>query len=112
MSRVKPLRLLVWAALCLLVGADAIAAASSPMGSSLAGWQAVLVAGDNEQPVFDNAVVSIRNWLTAGGVPAQNIQALSATPQGGVLGTAEPASAERVLARIAALRPGRGGGCL
>jgi hypothetical protein len=106
----SPIRiLLVWAALCLLLAAEAIAAVSSPSG-----WRAVLVAGDNAQPVFENAVGSVRNWLVSGGVPAQNIHLLSAT-QGAMPGdgvTAEPASAERVLARIAALRPGPGEGCL
>ena len=83
--------------------------------SSPSGWQAVLVAGDNAQPVFDNAVAAVRNWLAAGGVPAQNIHVLSATQgatQGARQGAAEPASAERVLARIAALRPAPGEGCL
>ena len=101
----SPLRiLLTWAALCLLLAAEAVAAVSSPSG-----WQAVLVAGDNAQPVFDNAVAAVRNWLASGGVPAPNIHVLSATP---VEGKAEPASAERVLARIAALRPGPGEACL
>lgn len=101
----SPLRiLLVWAVLCLLFAAEAIAAASGPSG-----WRAVLVAGDNAQPVFDNAVAALRDWLASGGVPARNIHVLSAT-QGG--GAAEPASAERVLARIAALRPEPGEGCL
>src|SRR3954451_6481283 len=107
-----PFRLLpVWAVLCLLLAVRAVAAASG-QSAGLAGWQAVLVAGDNAQPVFDNAVASVRNWLTAGGVPAQNIRVLSAMPRGGVLGAAEPASAERVLAEVAALRPGPGEGCL
>jgi hypothetical protein len=100
--------LLVWAVLGLLFAAEA-AAVSSPSG-----WQAVLVAGDNAEPVFENAVAAVRNWLVSGGVPARNIQMLSATP-GAAQGTgvaAEPASAERVLARIAALRPGPGEGCL
>ena len=101
----SPLRiLLTWAALCLLLAAEAVAADSSPSG-----WQAVLVAGDNAQPVFDNAVAAVQNWLASGGVPAPNIHVLSATP---VEGKAEPASAERVLARIAALRPGPGEACL
>jgi len=101
----SPLRiLLAWAAWCLLLAAEAVAAGSNPSG-----WQAVLVAGDNAQPVFDNAVASVRNWLAAGGVPAPHIHVLSATP---VEGRAEPASAERVLARIAALRPGPGEACL
>jgi len=101
----SPLRiLLACAAWCLLLAAEAVAAGSNPSG-----WQAVLVAGDNAQPVFDNAVASVRNWLAAGGVPAPHIHVLSATP---VEGRAEPASAERVLARIAALRPGPGEACL
>src|SRR4051812_45967787 len=95
--------LLAWAAFCLLLAAEAVAAGSSPSG-----WQAVLVAGDNAQPVFDNAVASVRNWLASGGVPAPSIHVLSATPHSGGGGNAEPASAERVLARIAALRPGPG----
>src|SRR6476620_10021350 len=100
-----PVRILITCAdWCLLLADEAVAAGSHPSG-----WQAVLVAGDNAQPVFDNAVASVRNWLAAGGVPAPHIHVLSATP---VEGRAEPASAERVLARIAALRPGPGEACL
>ncbi len=102
----SPLRILpVWATLCLLLAAEAVAAISNPSG-----WQAVLVAGDNAEPVFENAVAAVRNWLVSGGLPAQNIQTLSATQGTGV--ATEPASAERVLGRIAALRPGPGEGCL
>lgn len=122
-----PLRiLLIWAALYLLLAVEAAAAASGP---GPGGWQAVLVAGDNAQPVFDNAVAAVRDRLEGGGVPAQNIHVLSAAPQGvttqgvttqGVTtrgapqgeGAAEPASAERVLADIAGLHPGPGEGCL
>ena len=58
----SPLRiLLTWATLCLLLAAEAVAAESS-----LSGWQAVLVAGDNAQPVFDNAVAAVQNWLASG----------------------------------------------
>lgn len=102
--------LLAGVALCLPIAADAASATSRPSE-----WQAVLVAGDNAQPVFDNAIMAVRDWLTAGAVPAQNIHLLSATPgarQGAGSGAvAEPASAERVLARVAGLRPGPGEGC-
>jgi hypothetical protein len=86
---------------------------SGQSGSSPSGWQAVLVAGDNAQPVFDNAVAAVRNWLEAGGVPARNIQVLSAAAHGAAQaqGATEPASAERILARIAAMRPAPGEGC-
>lgn len=97
----------VWAALCLL-SAVLPAAASGPSG-----WQAVLVAGDNAQPVFDNAVRAARDWLLSGGVPAGNIHVLSAKPGEGEGGAGvEPASAERILAQIAALHPAAGEGCL
>ena len=84
---------------------EAVAADSSPSG-----WQAVLVAGDNAQPVFDNAVAAVRNWLASGGVPAPNIHVLSATPV-----EAQKPNRPRPSASwpaIAALRPGPGEACL
>ena len=100
----SPLRIfLIWAALCLLLAAEAVAADSSPSG-----WQAVLVAGDNAQPVFDNAVAAVRNWLASGGVPAREYPRAERDARRGR--GSEPASAERVLARIAALRPASGRG--
>jgi hypothetical protein len=76
-------------------------------GPASPGWQAVLVAGDNAQPVFDNAVAAVSNWLAARGVPASDIHRLSASPPPGAP-TTEPASAKRVLRQIASLpaRPG------
>ncbi|MGD9616590.1 MAG: C13 family peptidase [Alphaproteobacteria bacterium] len=101
-----PIRvLLVWIASWLLLVVEAVAAVSSPSG-----WQAVLVAGDNAEPVFDNAVAAFRGFLASGGVPTRNIHVLTATQGAGV--AAEPASSERVLGRIAALRPGPGEACL
>jgi peptidase C13-like protein len=66
-------------------------------------WQAVLAAGDNAQPVFDNATDALGHFLGARRVPAADIHRLSASDTG-----AEPSSAERLLARIASLpaRPG------
>jgi hypothetical protein len=43
-------------------------------------WQAVLVAGDNAEPVFDNAVDALARWLGAGGVAISDIRRLSANP--------------------------------
>jgi len=102
-----PRPILVFAVLWLLLGsADAVAAAAS----SPTGWKAVLVAGDNAQPVFDNAVVAVGSWLASRGVPAHDIHVLSATQRTGTA-SAEPASAERILGRIASLRPRPGEGC-
>jgi hypothetical protein len=74
-------------------------------------WQAVLVAGDDAQPVFDNAVEALARWLGASGVPSADIHRFSA----GLAArdpAVEPASADRILQRIAALRPQPDGGCL
>ena len=90
-------------ALSLVPGVNAGAA------PKLSGWQSVVVAGDNAEPVFDNAVAAIARFLASRGVPAQNIRRLSATQRAG--DGVEPASAERVLGRIAALRPQPGEGC-
>ena len=80
-------------------------------GAGASPWQAVVVAGDNAQPVFDNAVDALANWLGAGGVPNSDIHRLSASPAAHNP-PVEPASAERILQRIASLRPPPGGGCL
>lgn len=75
-----------------------------------AGWQAVLVAGDNAEPVFDNAVEAMARWLIGIGVTPSDIYRLSASarPFGS---SSEPASARLILGRVAALRPGRAEGC-
>jgi hypothetical protein len=74
-------------------------------------WQAVLVAGDDAQPVFDNAVGALARWLSDRGLLMADIHRLSAsqTPRDR---TVEPASAEHVLQRIASLRARPGERCL
>jgi hypothetical protein len=74
-------------------------------------WQAVLVAGDNAEPVFDNAVDAVARWLADHSVPSSDIHRLSASPAR-IDSRIEPASAERVLQQIAALRVRPGAGCL
>ena len=71
----------------------------------------MLVAGDNAEPVFDNAVEAVGRWLAARGVPTADIHRLSATQEPRDP-TSEPASAELVLRRIASLRPRAGERCL
>jgi len=70
-------------------------------------WQAVLVAGDTAQPVFDNAVHAVAAWLAGQGVPEADIHRLSAGagPRSPAI---EPATLRQVLDRIASLqsRPG------
>lgn len=46
------------------------------------GWKAVLIAGDNQEPAFDNAVGAMADRLTNFGVPRSNIIVLKATARG------------------------------
>jgi hypothetical protein len=73
-------------------------------------WQAVLVAGDTAQPVFDNAVKAIDLWLRDHGVAAADIHRLAASADPRSPGV-EPATLRRVLDRIAGLRAKPGDGC-
>ena len=49
-------------------------------GARAGNLQVVLAAGDDAQPVFDNAVAAMAAWLEARGVPAGDIHRLSASP--------------------------------
>jgi hypothetical protein len=109
MIRLMPPRLILCVCLITVLwlgcGQTHDAAAAAPP------WQAVLVAGDNAQPVFDNAVDALADWLAGRGVPSSDIHRLSASPAPRDP-SVEPASAERVLQQIAALRARPGAGCL
>jgi Peptidase C13 family len=97
----------IWLAAFLLVltltgGPDA-AAPTAADGA----WQVVLAAGDDAQPVFDDATRALARRLRAAGIRDRNIHRLSASAaelRDGV----EPATAENLLRRIASLpaRPG------
>jgi Peptidase C13 family len=88
----------------------AMAAAFAPIGTGIAAngsWQAVLAAGDDAEPVFDDATRAVAQRLRNAGVPAGNIHRLSASATETRTGV-EPATAETLLRRIATLpvRPG------
>jgi hypothetical protein len=71
----------------------------------------VLAAGDDAEPVFDNATREMSRRLLAAGVPAGNVHRLSASPA--ELGNGvDPASAELLLRRIAELPARPGDRCL
>ena len=75
------------------------------------GWQVVLAAGDDAEPVFDNATRALSQRLAAAGVPTANIHRLSASAA--ELGAAvEPALATVLLQRIGTLPARRGDRCL
>ena len=74
-------------------------------------WQVVLAAGDDAEPVFDNAARALGQRLAAAGVPAANIHRLSAS--GAEVGAAvEPALANVLLQRIGTLPARPGNRCL
>jgi hypothetical protein len=74
-------------------------------------WQVVLAAGDDAEPVFDNATRALNQRLMGAGVPESNVHRLSASPAE-LSDDVEPARAEVLLRRIAELPARTGDGCL
>jgi len=74
-------------------------------------WQVVLAAGDDSEPVFDNATREMSRRLAAARVRASNIHRLSASVEE-LEGGAEPATADLLLRQIAELAPRPGDRCL
>lgn len=107
MKRTRPLGwLLSLGAAAIMLTAAHVAADAAPAPAP-AHWKAVLVAGDNGEPVFDNAVDAVARWLAGRGVPSADIHRLSADPTARGAAVA-PASARDVLAAVAGLaaKPG------
>ena len=87
------------------------AVADATRANPAARWQVVLAAGDDAEPVFDNAARALGQRLAAAGVPAANIHRLSAS--GAEVGAAvEPALANVLLQRIGTLPARPGDRCL
>ena len=86
-------------------------AAATAVAISGAGWQVVLVAGDDAEPVFDNATRELGQRLAAAGVSASNIHRLSANAAE-LSPDVEPAQAKVLLRRIAELPARVGDRCL
>lgn len=107
MTQLTPIRLTLRLCVLALLLLAALPALAAPP-QRLQGWQAVLVAGDNAEPVFDNGVAALSQWLTERGVPGADIHRLSARVGPGV----EPATVDNVMHRIASLSPRPGQGCL
>ena len=101
LTRARPFArgVLAMVILGLLLGQAAAQAGTSIPSGSL---QVVLAAGDDAEPVFDNATRELGQRLVAAGVPASNIHRLSAS-RAEIGAGAEPASAEVLLRRIAEL---------
>jgi Peptidase C13 family len=76
-----------------------------------AGWLAVLAAGDDAEPVFDDATQAMARRLLLAGVPAANIHRLSAS-RAQLRDGVEPATIPLLLGSIARLRARPGERCL
>jgi Peptidase C13 family len=74
-------------------------------------WQVVLAAGDDAEPVFDDATRALARRLAASGVPTANIHRLSAS-RGELRRGIEPATVENLLRQIADLPARTGDRCL
>jgi Peptidase C13 family len=98
----SPLRCAAIAAAICLLGGHALAAV--PEAGPAERWQAVLAAGDDAEPVFDDATRALAGRLATAGVPAANVHRLSASRAQWRDGV-EPATIPLLLQRIAGLRP-------
>ena len=100
-------------ALAVLLGGIFVRLGAWPAGAAAlpGNLRVVLAAGDDAEPVFDNATREMSQRLLAAGVPAGNIHRLSASPAE-LAGGVEPASAELLLRRIAELPARPGDRCL
>jgi hypothetical protein len=87
-------------------------AVANPMTANHAArWQVVLAAGDDAEPVFDNATRTLSQRLAAAGVPAASIRRFSASSA--EIGAAvEPALLDVLLQRIGGLLARPGDRCL
>jgi hypothetical protein len=93
--------------LLLAMAVTVAAPARSGAQPAKAGWRVVLVAGDDAQPVFDDATRTLARMFAAAGVPAADIHRLSANPAEIAAGV-PPADKGTLLHQIASLsvRPG------
>lgn len=98
--------------LAVLLLAIALIGGRSTAGSANgSNWQVVLAAGDDAQPVFDDATGALDRRLQAAGVPGADIHRMSAATAE-IRRGAEPTTAENLLRRIAALPAQPGDHCL
>ena len=95
----------VWLLAALLAGCSQ--AAPPAQAASPPHWLAVLVAGDDSLPVFDNAVSQMAQVLQGSGAGSAEIHRFSAARRAG----AQSSIRSRVLVQVAALHPADGQAC-
>ena len=94
--------------MCLLLAACSNAAAppsSQPLAQPTA-WKAVLIAGDDAEPAFDNAVDAMDQKLIGYGLRPEDIVVLKSSAGG-----AQAASRDNITSAFEAFAPGPSGGC-
>jgi len=93
--------------MCLLLAACSNAAAptSQPLAQPTA-WKAVLIAGDDAEPAFDNAVDAMDQKLLAFGLRPEDVVELKSSAVG-----AEAANRDNITNAFDAFAPGSSGGC-
>ena len=89
----------------LLVACTTSAAPPNPLPQPMA-WKAVLIAGDDAEPAFDNAVDAMTEKLTGYGIPPRDITVLKASA-----GDGRVATGTNIVQAFAALAPSNSEGC-
>ena len=85
---------------------EAPAPRPQPASDQPAGWKAVLIAGDDQEPAFDNAVEAMARKLGRFGVPRDDITILKADGQ-----SYQVANGTNIRNAFASLDPALGEGC-
>ena len=75
-------------------------------------WKAVLMAGDNQLDVFDNATKTLKDMFLRSGLKAENIRELSASRTEQQQRGALPSSAENLESALLGLSVSKGDACL
>ncbi len=97
---------IVLATLALVLALAAPAPARAADASQPTGWKAVLIAGDDHELAFDDAVDAMARKLAGFGVAPADITVLKASGD-----DEDAATAENIKAAFAAMHPGRDDGC-
>jgi hypothetical protein len=93
-------------AVCLVLAGCGAAQGVAADPPQPAGWKVALIAGDNHEPAFDNAVEAMADKLVSFGVPRADMTVLEASGQ-----DAAAATGPNIRATLSHLDPGPTEGC-
>ena len=92
--------------LCFLLAACTNAAPPAQTSAQPAGWKAILIAGDDAEPAFDNAVDAMDQKLLGYGLRPEDIVVLKSSAA-----DTHSASRDNIISAFDAFAPGATGGC-